>query len=146
MQVEAASSSIVQNGQLPDDQQFSKLDFMNLLIAQIKNQDPLEPLDNNEFMGQMTQFSSLEQLSNIEESISALHNTNQIISGASMIGKDVSIVDDLGEVLGSIDKIRMANDSLEVSVNGNWYDSKFIREIQDSQPISQQAAQDNLTN
>jgi flagellar basal-body rod modification protein FlgD len=49
-----------------------KEDFLNLLIAQLQNQDPLNPTDATEFTAQLAQFSSLEQLSNINENLETL--------------------------------------------------------------------------
>ena len=46
-----------------------KDEFLTLLITQLQNQDPLEPLDNAEFVSQVTQFSSLEQLISIREAV-----------------------------------------------------------------------------
>jgi flagellar basal-body rod modification protein FlgD len=48
-----------------------KDEFLKLLITQLQNQDPLEPLDNAEFVSQVTQFSSLEQLISIREAVEA---------------------------------------------------------------------------
>ena len=53
--------------------------FLRILVTQMKNQNPLEPLKDTEFIGQMTQFSSLEQLTNLFESIStALQFSNYL--------------------------------------------------------------------
>ncbi|NNF00708.1 MAG: hypothetical protein HKN25_16955 [Pyrinomonadaceae bacterium] len=52
--------------------------FMTLLVAQLKNQDPLAPQEGTEFVAQLAQFNSLEQLTNIRESIEQLvRNTQQ---------------------------------------------------------------------
>lgn len=70
-----------------------KEEFLQLLMAQIRNQDPLDPMDDREFISQMTTFSSLEQMINMNESINKLV-TNQTVSPviqyAHMIGKEVT--------------------------------------------------------
>ncbi len=75
-----------------------KDDFMKLLIAQLKNQDPLNPMDGTEFASQLAQFSSLEQLSNLNQnvmdSIQANYYLTQSINNtltATLIGKGVKI-------------------------------------------------------
>jgi flagellar basal-body rod modification protein FlgD len=76
--------------------ELGKEDFLNLMVTQLKNQDPLNPLDNNEFISQTTQFSSLEQLINIAESIKQLtenqtnsNQNNSLYSASNFIGKEV---------------------------------------------------------
>jgi flagellar basal-body rod modification protein FlgD len=51
-----------------------KEDFLNLLITQLQNQDPLNPTDSTEFTAQLAQFSSLEQLSNVNDNLEQLQN------------------------------------------------------------------------
>lgn len=75
-----------------------KDDFMKLLIAQLKNQDPLSPMDGTAFASQLAQFSSLEQLSNLNQnimdSIQANYYLTQSINNtltATLIGKGVKI-------------------------------------------------------
>ena len=54
------------------DQLTSESTFLNLLVAQIKNQDPLNPTDSIQFVGQLVQFSQLEQLLSINQGITKL--------------------------------------------------------------------------
>jgi flagellar basal-body rod modification protein FlgD len=49
-----------------------KNEFLKLLVAQLQNQDPLNPMDNQEFVAQLATFSSLEQLISINESVTKL--------------------------------------------------------------------------
>jgi flagellar basal-body rod modification protein FlgD len=54
------------------DQLTSESTFLNLLVAQIKNQDPLNPTDSIQFVGQLVQFSQLEQLLSINQGVTTL--------------------------------------------------------------------------
>jgi flagellar basal-body rod modification protein FlgD len=69
-----------------------KDEFMKLLLAQLKNQDPLKPLDGTDFAAQLAQFSSLEQLTNLNAQLKA-QSVNQMTLGyaqsVNMIGKEV---------------------------------------------------------
>lgn len=69
-----------------------KDDFLELLVVQLQNQDPLNPLDDKEFIAQLAQFSSLEQMSNVASGIEALTETvsrQDSLSAVSYIGKNV---------------------------------------------------------
>ena len=69
-----------------------KDEFMKLLLAQLKNQDPLKPMDGTDFAAQLAQFSSLEQLTNLNTAIQT-QSVNQMTLGyaqsVNMIGKEV---------------------------------------------------------
>jgi len=70
-----------------------KEDFLTLLVAQLQNQDPLNPDDPTEFTAQLAQFSSLEQLYNLNESMAGLTTAqanSEKLSALSLIGKEVS--------------------------------------------------------
>jgi len=73
--------------------QVSRDDFLKLLIAQLQNQDPLSPLDNQEFAVQLAQFNSLEQLVGLNEKLDGLASQQGLasqFSSAALIGKQVS--------------------------------------------------------
>ncbi|MFM8315137.1 MAG: flagellar hook assembly protein FlgD [Deltaproteobacteria bacterium] len=69
-----------------------KEDFMKLLMTQLQNQDPLKPMEHQEFAAQLAQFGSLEQLTNIQKGIEGLHSgigEGSKLSALSLIGKKV---------------------------------------------------------
>ncbi len=80
-----------------DYSEISDIDFMTLLVAQIQNQDPMSPMDNAEFTGQLTQFSMLDDMdamnSKLDDNIlvgQSINNTAML----SLVGKDVTVAGD----------------------------------------------------
>jgi len=70
-----------------------KHDFLNMLIAQLQHQDPLNPADGTEFTAQLAQFSSLEQLSNINASLKSMEQFQAALThsqAVSYIGKQIT--------------------------------------------------------
>jgi flagellar basal-body rod modification protein FlgD len=89
----ATASSGKSTAKSKDDAVMGKQDFLSLLVAQLQNQDPLNPDDPTEFTAQLAQFSSLEQLFTLNESMNNLVTSNansDRLSTLSMIGKEVS--------------------------------------------------------
>ena len=71
----------------------NKDDFLNLLITQLQNQDPLNPTDSVEFTAQLAQFSSLEQLANVNDNLLELKNFQASINNSqavALIGKTIT--------------------------------------------------------
>ena len=86
-------------GALPS-QPLDKEAFMGLLVAQLQNQDPLDPASNQELSAQLAQFSSLEQLENLNENLMTmvlLQQSNALLSqlteGSALIGHSVTWLD-----------------------------------------------------
>jgi len=75
-----ATSSAVTNA----TQEIGKNEFLQLLVAQLRNQDPLNPVDNQQFLAQLATFSSLEQLISINQAVTALANAPQTTPSASV--------------------------------------------------------------
>ena len=76
--------------------------FLLLMVTQLKYQDPLNPMEDKEFIAQMAQFSSLEQLMNLNTSMEGLTdatNNQQMVNATSYIGKQVTVT---GNSIGKV--------------------------------------------
>lgn len=69
-----------------------QMDYMKLLVAQLQNQNPLEPLDNQEMASQLAQFSQLQQLESMSSSFARVLASVERSYATSLIGKDVSFL------------------------------------------------------
>jgi flagellar basal-body rod modification protein FlgD len=67
-----------------------QMDYMKLLITQLQNQNPLEPLDNNEMASQLAQFSQLQQLESMNSNFASVLAATERTYANSLIGKEVS--------------------------------------------------------
>jgi flagellar basal-body rod modification protein FlgD len=69
-----------------------QMDYMKLLITQLQNQNPLEPLDNNEMASQLVQFSQLQQLESLNSNFADVLSTTQRNYANSLIGREIAYV------------------------------------------------------
>jgi flagellar basal-body rod modification protein FlgD len=83
---------------LTNGTEMGKEDFLKLMLAQLRNQDPLSPMEGTEFASQLAQFTSLEQLMNLNDSMDTSINANFMLSqsinntlAATLIGKEVKL-------------------------------------------------------
>ena len=76
-----------------------QMDYMKLLIAQLQNQNPLEPLDNNEMASQLAQFSELEQLESMNATFAKVLTSVEQAYATSLLDKEVTyaVVTETGE-------------------------------------------------
>jgi len=86
--------------------------FLKILVAQLSSQDPLNPLDQNEFIAQMAQFTQVEQTLKLNENLQALGNTLRF-STSLLVGAHVRYIDDSGrESTGTIQAILFEKESV----------------------------------
>src|SRR5690554_4120121 len=79
--------------------ELGKNEFMELMLAQLKNQNPLEPQDNGEFISQLAQFSSLEEmqkLSGTVDDVVGQFRSTQALQASAMVGKTVLAPSEVG--------------------------------------------------
>jgi flagellar basal-body rod modification protein FlgD len=96
-----------------------KDDFLKLFVAQLQHQDPMNPMQDSDFMGQMASFSSLEQITNLavanERIASSLSSTNAI----GLIGRTVTYVDENDVVhTGKVEKVSTTDGKPFLTVDG----------------------------
>ncbi len=114
-----------------DGTSLGKEDFLKLMIAQLSNQDPMDPLSNEEYIAQMATFSQLEQLTNLNSNFTSFMKGQEVSQYASLIGKNVSGIADDGEtaVTGIIDSISFEGDKTIAKIDSYNVPVDTIKEI-----------------
>ena len=109
-------------------QSLGKDDFLKLLITQLSNQDPTNPMEDTEFISQMAQFSSLEQITNMNESFSKMAAMINSSQGMNLLGRTVDM--DIGDATtqGVVEAATMG-EKPQVMVNGMYFDLERIKNI-----------------
>lgn len=69
-----------------------QMDYMKLLVTELQNQNPLEPLDNNQMAAQLAQFSQLQQIESMNSSFASVLAVTELSYASSLIGKEVSFM------------------------------------------------------
>src|ERR1044072_5724307 len=87
-----AASAASANAAIKKKTELGQQDFLTLMITQLKNQDPMKPLDPSQYVGQLAQFSQVSGLAEMNKQITALSDSlrgNQVLGGANLIGRTV---------------------------------------------------------
>ena len=103
--------------------------FLNLLVTQLKNQDPLNPMDDREFIAQMAQFSSLEQMQNLNTTLATSQatilehitqmNNNFVKSQTNIVDQLIKINEGLRKLNGEESEIPEEDDKVEEGTEEN---------------------------
>lgn len=130
MQVDTYNKTLNTNGRQVS-QSLGKDDFLKLLITQLSNQDPTDPMDNTQFIAQMAQFSSLEQMTNMNSNFETMNSILTTNSAINTLGKTVDIV--FGDMMttGVVDAVS-GGTSPQIEVNGMFYDMSRISAVYDN--------------
>lgn len=99
--------------------------FLQLLIAQMQYQDPLEPMDNTEYISQLATFSTLEEMQNMRA-------TTEYGYANNLVGKYVIINTDTGTVHGKVDYVMHEKDNIFLAVNDGLYPLEDLDTVADS--------------
>jgi flagellar basal-body rod modification protein FlgD len=113
-----------------------KDEFLRLLVAQLEAQDPLNPMDGTDFTAQLAQFSSLEQLQNMNATLGTLNTSQSVLTNSqavSYIGKTISAVGDTTQVQDGTSSdlhFSLENDSIGSYIAIHDAYGNFVRQIE----------------
>jgi flagellar basal-body rod modification protein FlgD len=96
-----------------------KDDFLKLLTAQLRYQNPLSPLSDTDFIAQMAQFSSLEQMNNISAGMERLGFASQVTESVGLIGRTVSWMQDGAETSGVVESVTIEDKEIHLHVGAS---------------------------
>lgn len=124
MRIENTQQSSQSASQIQNRAELGKNEFMNILVTQLRFQDPLRPMDDREFIAQMAQFTSLEQMQNLNREFANVRAMN-------MIGNYITAkIDGEGsepEILrGLVEAVSFENGRTSVIVNGQTVDAEDV--------------------
>lgn len=106
--------------QLSDTQTLDKQAFLELLVAEMQNQDPLEPMSNTEFITQMAQLSTFEAIDNLSTQFSVNAGLTSLYTATNLVGKQVTYTDSETEesITGTVDEVTMVDGEFYLVVDG----------------------------
>jgi len=113
----------------------NKDDFLKILITQLTHQDPTQPLKDREFIAQMAQFSSLEQMMNVSGELAKVTELIGRSQAFSLLGKTVSISTSGKRITGTVDEVT-GGELPQVLVDGTYYDYGSVESVRAEQGAS----------
>ena len=128
MQVDNLNKSINEGREFKPE--MDKDDFLKLLITQLTHQDPTKPMEDKEFIAQMAQFSTLEQMNNMSSEFEKL--ARMLTSGNAMelLGKTVEIAEGNHTVTGIVEEIT-GGEYPQLLVDGSFYEYSQVTSIKE---------------
>src|SRR3954452_16829987 len=122
-------------------QTLGKDDFLKLFVAQMQHQDPMNPMQDADMMGQMAQFSTLEQITNVGNSTSEMANSVSMSQSLGLIGRTVTYADEDGtRHTGVVQKVVTEGGTAKLTVDGvDGIDPASIAEVSDT-PTTQESS------
>ncbi len=107
-----------------------KDEFLNLLVTQLSNQDPLDPMDSSESIAQLAQFSALEQMQNVGDQIQSLRQASGLTDAMLLQGQTVEAIDGNGVVYsGVVDSAVWGSTGLVLTIGGTKVPMSNIVEL-----------------
>ncbi|MCC6510374.1 MAG: flagellar biosynthesis protein FlgD, partial [Pirellulaceae bacterium] len=111
--------------------------FLTLLVTEMQNQDPLNPMDNSQLLTQISQIREIGSTNQLTETLSSLATGQGLTMASGLIGKTVSALDDgAKEINGVVDKVSVTTDpqdnskrTVKVHIGSSTVDINNIREI-----------------
>lgn len=109
-------------------------DFLKLITVQLTSQDPMKPMEDTQFISQMANFTSLEQMRSLSQNFAAFSSEQRISSAQNYLGKTVTVSTDVGDVTGQVTAVTLADGSPRITVGAGIYKPSAITKITATAP------------
>jgi flagellar basal-body rod modification protein FlgD len=116
MAIEAIGGIASTQSATPESLSVSQLDFLRILVTQLSFQDPLKPIDNQEFVGQIAQFTTLEQTRQLNDRVEILLAIQSSSQSLGLIGRTVEVSTPSGPSQGTVTTVTFANGQPQLSL------------------------------
>ncbi len=110
--------------------------FLQLLISEMQNQDPMNPMDNSQMIEQISQIRSIGATNQLTDSLTSLTSNQQLVTASGLIGKSINGLSDAGDITGVVDRVTVEVDknnqnsrTVKVHVGERTIDIDNIRQI-----------------
>lgn len=112
-------------------QNLGKDSFLKLLVTQLQHQDPTKPMEDRQFIAQMAQFSSLEQMNNLNKGLDRLTRSSHAFEASALLGKDVDAWLDSSQrqVRGEVTSVTFRETGVSLRVNNEDIPLEAIRAV-----------------
>ncbi len=94
----------------------SQEDFLQVLLTQLTFQDPLEPMDNGEFMAQFAQLTALQQTQELSDKVDGVLSLQSSSQAVSLVGREVEVRTETSREFGKVSAISFPNGRPEISI------------------------------
>ncbi|MHB9130798.1 MAG: flagellar hook assembly protein FlgD [Armatimonadota bacterium] len=114
------------------NQELDKNAFLNLLMTQLKYQDPMKPMDDQAFIAQMAQFSSLEKMQEVSAKLDIVAASAVSSTATSLIGHRVTLLGpyDDAPTMGLVQAIAFEGGQPRLVIDGQTYDPAYVTLVQ----------------
>jgi len=115
------------------------MDFINLMVTQLQQQDPTKPADNSQLLAQMSQIGQLQSANTLTDSLKGMVLQNQIGSAGNLIGKNIQGLDDQNKAVGGmVNSVNVQDGNVYLELdNGNKLALSRVTSIAEGKTASQ---------
>jgi flagellar basal-body rod modification protein FlgD len=109
-------------------------DFLNLLVTELQNQDPMDPVDNSEILQEVSQIKAIDANEQLSDSLTSMQLAQNLVTAGNLLQKTVSGLTDDGEsVSGQVDSVTVSDDKIIVNVGDQSITSTNITSVQETE-------------
>ena len=140
----SVSNAVAANSTTENKNTLDKDAFLKLLVTQMQYQDPMEPTSNTEYMSQMAQFSSVEQMQNLTSTITS--GQSMSLTGQYVILNVPDAAGNIDQVSGLVDYVTVQDGKTYFHIEDNYYPSDYLDSVVSMDYIQHLADQKNNEN